>query len=167
MSKSEKAFRTITEAAEELELPAHVLRFWESKFKYIKPMKRGGGRRYYRPKDLDILYAIKHLLYSEGVTIRRALKIIQTNGIKSVVRLSIDKNKKLSAESVTKEYEENKISKQLKWPHSLYSVDLEMIKNIPFNKLGALMSDLEYLRDSIKDRCIKSGLHINQQMNTE
>ena len=88
MSKSDKAFRTITEAAEILGLPAHVLRFWESKFKYIKPMKRGGGRRYYRPEDLKILHGIKHLLYNDGLTIRGSQKDIQTKGVKSIATLS-------------------------------------------------------------------------------
>ena len=78
VSKSEKAFRTITEVADILQLPAHVLRFWESKFKYIKPMKRGGGRRYYRPEDIDLLLGIKYLLYSKGLTIKGAQKTIQT-----------------------------------------------------------------------------------------
>ncbi len=82
--KAPDAFRTISEAAEELELPQHVLRFWESRFREIKPMKRGGGRRYYRPDDLDLLRGIKHLLYGEGYTIRGVQRILREQGIKFV-----------------------------------------------------------------------------------
>ena len=82
--KSPDAFRTISEAAEELDLPQHVLRFWESRFREIKPMKRGGGRRYYRPDDLDLLRGIRHLLYGEGYTIRGVQRILREHGIKFV-----------------------------------------------------------------------------------
>ena len=82
--KSPDAFRTISEAAEELDLPQHVLRFWESKFREIKPMKRGGGRRFYRPDDLDLLRGIKHLLYGEGYTIRGVQRILREQGIRFV-----------------------------------------------------------------------------------
>ena len=82
--KSPDAFRTISEAAEELDLPQHVLRFWESRFREIKPMKRGGGRRFYRPDDLDLLRGIRHLLYGEGYTIRGVQRILRENGIKFV-----------------------------------------------------------------------------------
>ena len=69
-NKAPGAFRTISEVASDLEVPQHVLRFWESKFSQIKPLKRGGGRRYYRPEDVDLLRGIRHLLYSDGYTIR-------------------------------------------------------------------------------------------------
>ena len=69
-NKAPDAFRTISEVADELDLPQHVLRFWESRFREIKPMKRGGGRRFYRPDDIDLLRGIRHLLYGEGYTIR-------------------------------------------------------------------------------------------------
>jgi DNA-binding transcriptional MerR regulator len=82
--KAPDAFRTISEAADELDLPQHVLRFWESRFREIKPMKRGGGRRYYRPDDLDLLRGIKHLLYGEGYTIRGVQRILREQGIKFV-----------------------------------------------------------------------------------
>ena len=74
--KSDTAFRTIGEVVQELDLPAHVLRFWESKFPEIKPMKRGGGRRYYRPEDLDLLRRIRRHLYQEGYTIRGVQKLL-------------------------------------------------------------------------------------------
>jgi DNA-binding transcriptional MerR regulator len=75
-AKSDTAFRTIGEVVQELDLPAHVLRFWESKFPEIKPMKRGGGRRYYRPEDLDLLRRIRRHLYQEGYTIRGVQKLL-------------------------------------------------------------------------------------------
>ena len=80
--KSEAAFRTTGEVSEELELPAHVLRFWESKFPEIKPLKRGGGRRYYRPEDVDLLRQIRHFLYQEGYTIRGVQKLLRQSGLR-------------------------------------------------------------------------------------
>ncbi len=82
--KAPDAFRTISEVADELELPQHVLRFWESRFREIKPMKRGGGRRYYRPGDVDLLRGIRHLLYGEGYTIRGVQRILREQGSKFV-----------------------------------------------------------------------------------
>jgi DNA-binding transcriptional MerR regulator len=84
MEKAPDAFRTISEVAEELDLPQHVLRFWETRFSQIKPMKRGGGRRYYRPDDVDLLRGIRHLLYGEGYTIRGVQRILKDEGIKFV-----------------------------------------------------------------------------------
>jgi DNA-binding transcriptional MerR regulator len=81
MDKSPDAFRTISEAAEELNVPQHVLRFWETRFTQIKPMKRAGGRRYYRPADVEMLKGIRGLLYNEGYTIRGVQKIFKEDGI--------------------------------------------------------------------------------------
>jgi DNA-binding transcriptional MerR regulator len=75
--KSAFAFRTISEVAADLDVPSHVLRFWESKFGQIRPLKRGGGRRYYRPEDVDLLREIRSLLYEEGYTIRGAQKVLK------------------------------------------------------------------------------------------
>ena len=80
-NKAPDAFRTISEVADELDLPQHVLRFWESRFSEIKPMKRGGGRRFYRPDDIDLLRGIRHLLYGEGYTIRGVQRILREQGI--------------------------------------------------------------------------------------
>jgi len=77
MEKSADAFRTISEAAGELGLPQHVLRFWETRFPQIKPLKRAGGRRYYRPRDIDVLRLIKHLLYGEGYTIKGVQRVLK------------------------------------------------------------------------------------------
>ena len=80
-NKAPDAFRTISEVADELDLPQHVLRFWESRFRDIKPMKRGGGRRYYRPGDIDLLRGIRHLLYGEGYTIRGVQRILREQSV--------------------------------------------------------------------------------------
>ena len=80
MDKAPDAFRTISEVADEIDVPQHVLRFWESRFTQIKPMKRGGGRRYYRPDDVDLLRGVRHLLYGEGYTIRGVQRILRDEG---------------------------------------------------------------------------------------
>ena len=85
MDKSPDAFRTISEVADDLDLPQHVLRFWETRFTQIKPMKRGGGRRYYRPDDIDLLKGIRNLLYDQGYTIKGVQKILKQNGNKFVI----------------------------------------------------------------------------------
>jgi DNA-binding transcriptional MerR regulator len=84
MDKSPDAFRTISEVAEDLDVPQHVLRFWETRFSHIKPLKRGGGRRYYRPDDVDLLKGIRHLLYGEGYTIKGVQRILKEEGVRFV-----------------------------------------------------------------------------------
>lgn len=84
MDKSPDAFRTISEVAESLDLPQHVLRFWESRFPQIKPLKRGGGRRYYRPDDVELLRSIKHLLYDEGYTIKGVQRLFKEQGARAL-----------------------------------------------------------------------------------
>ena len=88
MDKAPDAFRTISEVADDLDIPQHVLRFWETRFAQIKPMKRSGGRRYYRPDDVDLLKGIRRLLYGEGYTIRGVQRILKEHGIKSVQGLA-------------------------------------------------------------------------------
>jgi DNA-binding transcriptional MerR regulator len=88
LDKSPDAFRTISEVAADLDIPQHVLRFWETRFAQIKPMKRSGGRRYYRPDDVDLLKGIRRLLYGEGYTIRGVQRILKEHGIGSVQRLA-------------------------------------------------------------------------------
>ena len=88
MTKSAEAFRTISEVAEWLETETHVLRFWESKFSQIKPVKRAGGRRYYRPKDMLIIGGIKKLLHEDGLTIKGTQRIIKDKGLNYVSNLS-------------------------------------------------------------------------------
>jgi len=84
MDKSPDAFRTISEVADDLDVPQHVLRFWETRFNHIKPLKRGGGRRYYRPDDVDLLKGIRHLLYGEGYTIKGVQRILKEEGVRFV-----------------------------------------------------------------------------------
>jgi DNA-binding transcriptional MerR regulator len=81
LEKAPDAFRTISEVADEIDVPQHVLRFWESRFTQIRPMKRGGGRRYYRPDDVDLLRGVRHLLYGEGYTIRGVQRILREQGV--------------------------------------------------------------------------------------
>jgi DNA-binding transcriptional MerR regulator len=86
MDKSPDAFRTISEVAEDMDLPQHVLRFWETRFPQIKPLKRGGGRRYYRPEDIGLLRAVKQLLYGEGYTIKGVQKLLKEQDVAAVAR---------------------------------------------------------------------------------
>ncbi len=87
MQKSPSAFRTISEVGDILGVPAHVLRFWESKFSQIKPVKRGGGRRYYRPEDVALIRGIQCLLYEDGMTIKGAQKVLRERGVKSIIAM--------------------------------------------------------------------------------
>ena len=109
MTKSAEAFRTISEVAEWLETETHVLRFWESKFSQIKPVKRAGGRRYYRPKDMLIIGGIKKLLHEDGLTIKGTQRIIKDKGLNYVSNLSkpletsgiiIEKNPQIKTKSI-------------------------------------------------------------------
>ena len=88
MTKSPDAFRTISEVAEWLDVPAHVLRFWESRFTQVRPVKRAGGRRYYRPTDMELLGGIKRLLHDDGLTIRGVQKLLREEGVRHVAALS-------------------------------------------------------------------------------
>jgi DNA-binding transcriptional MerR regulator len=87
MDKSPDAFRTISEVADDLDLPQHVLRFWETRFSQIKPMKRGGGRRYYRPQDVELIKGIRHMLYDQGYTIKGVQKLLRENGNQFLVAI--------------------------------------------------------------------------------
>lgn len=85
MAKSPNAFRSISEAADEVGVPQHVLRFWETKFSFIAPLKRAGGRRFYRPQDVVVLTAVKRLLHDEGLTIKGVLRLHKEQGIKKLM----------------------------------------------------------------------------------
>ncbi|MDT8855830.1 MerR family transcriptional regulator [Paracoccaceae bacterium Fryx2] len=102
MEKSADAFRTISEVAEFLETPAHVLRFWESRFPQIRPVKRAGGRRYYRPADVALLAGIRRLLHDEGMTIRGVQKVLREQGVRHVAGLS--EAEALAAEALDGEF---------------------------------------------------------------
>lgn len=87
VQKSPEAFRTISEVAAELEVAQHVLRFWEARFAQVRPLKRGGGRRYYRPEDIDLLRGIRSLLYGDGLTIKGVQKLLREQGVRYVTEL--------------------------------------------------------------------------------
>lgn len=95
--KAPGAFRTISEVATDLSVPQHVLRFWESKFQQIRPLKRGGGRRYYRPEDVQLLNSIKDLLYNQGFTIRGVQKLLREGGRSPLARSSVTDPQQLTA----------------------------------------------------------------------
>ena len=111
VKKSPNAFRTISEVADALEVPAHVLRFWESKFNQIKPVKRGGGRRYYRPTDLELIRGIRDLLYSEGLTIKGVQKVLREKGVRHVMAVGSTKED-LWEEPERAQLEQQKVAKE-------------------------------------------------------
>ena len=98
MNKSPEAFRTISEVADALDVPPHVLRFWETRFAQVKPVKRGGGRRYYRPEDVRLLRGIRGLLYDDGMTIKGVQKILRERGVRHVIGLGTEAGLEASAE---------------------------------------------------------------------
>lgn len=129
--KSDQAFRTISEVADELDLPQHVLRFWETKFRQIAPMKRGGGRRYYRPQDVELIRRIKSLLHTEGYTIKGVQRMLGQGGVDKLPQAS---------ESVSTERE------------SIPQVDQPNTVARPDNaeNLAQILGELEDIRDLLK-----------------
>ena len=134
--KSPEAFRTISEVSKDLSLPQHVLRFWETKFIQIKPIKRGGGRRYYRPEDIRLLRGIKSLLYNDGYTIRGVQKVIKEVGTKKILRNEVQNNSFTEDEIDTKQDNSNDTSH-----HNLGDVKRK--------KLMKVLNDLVDLRKKI------------------
>ena len=135
--KSPEAFRTISEVSKDLSLPQHVLRFWETKFVQIKPIKRGGGRRYYRPEDIRLLKGIKSLLYNDGYTIRGVQKVIKENGTKNIL-MQVDQNKNFT---------DNEISNNEHIEHS--SISRYNINETKRKKLLNVLEDLVQLRKKL------------------
>ena len=136
--KSPEAFRTISEVSKDLSLPQHVLRFWETKFAQIKPIKRGGGRRYYRPEDVKLLKGIKNLLYNDGYTIRGVQKVIKENGTKKLlvsgpkknnIRDKIENNENTLSESPKYNLGETKRNKLVKVLDDLVSLRKKLDEN--------------------------------------
>ncbi len=101
MAKGPNAFRTISEAAEELGVPQHVLRFWETKFSFIRPMKRAGGRRFYRPQDIAVLSGVRALLHAEGYTIKGVQKLHREHGVTHVIAAGLGDNGSASLEDLS------------------------------------------------------------------
>tara|TARA_B110000483_G_scaffold217055_1_gene269135 strand:+ start:162 stop:605 length:444 start_codon:yes stop_codon:yes gene_type:complete len=144
--KSPEAFRTISEVSKDLSLPQHVLRFWETKFTQIKPIKRGGGRRYYRPEDVDLLKGIKNLLYNDGYTIRGVQKVIKQNGSKNILFSNNKANLNVEQKSFTGD-ENNYISDQN--VHTRTGLTLSENKR---KKLMDVMQDLVELQSKISSK---------------
>ena len=134
--KSPEAFRTISEVSKDLALPQHVLRFWETKFVQIKPIKRGGGRRYYRPEDVKLLKGIKSLLYNDGYTIRGVQKVIRENGTKKILLKELQ-NISFTDEEINNTEHENKISQ-----HNLGETKRKKLMNV-LNDLVELRKKLD------------------------
>ena len=134
--KSPEAFRTISEVSKDLSLPQHVLRFWETKFIQIKPIKRGGGRRYYRPEDIRLLRGIKSLLYNDGYTIRGVQKVIKEVGTKKILRNEVQNNSFTEDEIDTNQDNSNDTS-------------LHNLGDVKRKKLMKVLNDLVDLRKKI------------------
>ena len=144
--KAPEAFRTISEVSKDLSLPQHVLRFWETKFAQIKPIKRGGGRRYYRPEDVDLLKGIKNLLYNDGYTIRGVQKVIRENGSKNILFSNNKANIKVQQKTFT-DNENNYNSEQ-----NIHLRSTESLSNSKRKKLMDVMQNLVELQNKISTK---------------
>ena len=144
--KSPEAFRTISEVSKDLSLPQHVLRFWETKFSQIKPIKRGGGRRYYRPEDVDLLKGIKNLLYNDGYTIRGVQKVIKENGSKNILFSNNNVNIKLKQKTFT-DNENNYTSEP-----NIHSRSGQSLSDNKRKKLMDVMQNLVELQNKISSK---------------
>ena len=144
--KSPEAFRTISEVSKDLSLPQHVLRFWETKFSQIKPIKRGGGRRYYRPEDVDLLKGIKSLLYNDGYTIRGVQKVIRKNGPKNILFSNSKANTKLEQKTFT---DKENIYTSVQNVHTRTGQTLSEMKR---KKLMDVMQNLVELQNKISSK---------------
>jgi DNA-binding transcriptional MerR regulator len=138
-TKSANAFRTISEVATDLSVPSHVLRFWETKFSQVKPLKRGGGRRYYRPEDIALLRNIRSLLYDDGYTIKGVQKLLREGGAKSLLE-DVKSSKRSSAGQATNTMPVagSPVVKQAKLPATTRGV------------LTDVLRELEELRDILR-----------------
>ena len=144
--KSPEAFRTISEVSKDLSLPQHVLRFWETKFSQIKPIKRCGGRRYYRPEDVDLLKGIKNLLYNDAYTIRGVQKVIKENGSKNILFSNNNVNLKLKQKTFT-DNENNYTSEP-----NVHSRSGQSLSDNKRKKLMDVMQNLVELQNKISSK---------------
>ena len=138
--KSPEAFRTISEVSNDLSIPPHVLRFWETPCMQIKPIKRGGGRRYYRPEDVQLLKGIKNLLYNDGYTIRGVQKVIKENGTRRI----LNNNNNVDIKSFTDN--ENTTNEDLISSNSQH----HSISDTKRKKLMSVLNNLVSLQNNIK-----------------
>lgn len=127
--KSAEAFRTISEVATALEVPQHVLRFWESKFSQVRPLKRGGGRRYYRPDDVALLQSIRSLLYDDGYTIKGVQKLLRDGSLKPK-RRSVPEKSKTASTSQTVAQSAGKLSAAQRQELQGLLEELEQLKSM-------------------------------------
>ena len=139
IEKSPEAFRTISEASEILSLPSHVLRFWESKFTQIKPLKRAGGRRFYRPNDILFILGIKKLLHIDGLTIIGVKRLIKENGINFIINIG-------------KNIRDNNSNLQKK-ENILKKINIQNSK-IDKEKINELINKLDFLKSKIENRIL-------------
>ena len=150
IKKSPEAFRTISEASEILSLPSHVLRFWESKFNQIKPLKRAGGRRFYRPNDILFILGIKKLLHIDGLTIIGVKRLIKENGINFII--NIGKNARDNNPNLQKK---EKILKKINIPKS--KIDKE--------KINGFINQLDILKSKIESRILNDLWNNHKKIN--
>lgn len=143
VQKSPDAFRTISEVATDLDVPQHVLRFWESKFSQIRPLKRGGGRRYYRPEDVDLLRGVRTLLYKDGYTIKGVQKVFREQGVKFVAetgRGTVDTSlAELAREAVVRSEQDER------------EAPMRPVSAAGRKRLEAILEDLVSLKDEIDE----------------
>ena len=159
MSKTVEAFRTISEVASELDVPKHVLRFWEARFPQIKPMKRGGGRRYYRPEDLALLRGICHLLHAEGYTIKGVQKILREQGIDQVKRITEQAEPpKEAPEAAAKRSRRGKVQGGAQSaPFASGRAASASSRSSPSGTLRAAIAELELCRDILMGKAVETG----------
>jgi DNA-binding transcriptional MerR regulator len=133
VEKSPDAFRTISEVAEDLDLPQHVLRFWETRFAQIKPLKRGGGRRYYRPDDVDLLKGIRYYLYGEGYTIKGVQRILKDRGIRHVTEMGRAQNENYAppVAMIPQAEDEERRRDRLDWPEAVARPAQQQSEELP------------------------------------
>ncbi len=158
MSKTAEAFRTISEVASELDVPKHVLRFWEARFPQIRPMKRGGGRRYYRPEDLALLRGICHLLHAEGYTIKGVQKILREQGIDQVKRISEQSEAvKEVPEVAAKRGRRGKAHAQIRAISPAAGARLGPPRSAAPDTLKAAIAELELCRDILMGKAVDTS----------
>ena len=156
MDKAPDAFRTISEVAEELDIPQHVLRFWETRFAQIKPMKRSGGRRYYRPDDVDLLKGIRHLLYGEGYTIKGVQRILKEEGVRFVHAIGRGEQSvaALHPETVNAEPDEVEAPEEDRFAEESKGSHVSLERSLPPEALRGLQAALDELYEC--DRVLSS-----------